>query len=869
MTASAGWDETQKVAWLTADAQSVPDIQGVGPVAPISPNEESQPLVSMNISIDGEQSVTTWDANSVPEQVTSQPNDCTLPPPTLISPVGGGEVNTLVPYFQWSRTGVRYRVQLSTESSFSTLVYHTTWYISGSANPNVSLSFNLLPNMTYYWRVASVCDDYQPGPFSQSVSFRTGNVTGPFVGPPAMIDPANGAVLSSLEVQFSWGNVSGATAYQLRMYNSLSAAQNDDEWHPMSWGLWSRSWRNSTWWTFGSSGTFYWRIAAGTDAGWGLLSPVRSFTVSGTSTYSVSGRVTTADGTGVEGVTIRDNAGHTAVTNANGNYSLAGLPQGTYTVTPSKNGYAFCPSERTVDVSSNISGQDFAGFGATVTFGFCPNPNGYSFSNSSSGWGSFPLSAHDYGYTELIRMFGQDDVCWMTGPICWVKPQADLWHVQANLSMNGGHCDGMASTSLRLFKGIDQPSAFKPGASTAHDLGLGDARRHIAYYFVEQLTDPVKAYKDAIRQNTPSAILDQLRLAMQNGAPDPTTLFVRQAGQGGHAITPFAVEDRGNGVSWVRVYDNNHPDDLNRYVVINATDQTWSYNLGSTTWTGNASTQSLGIVPISKYAEQPVCPWCDGSLNMAAPDNPPMQELWLSGPGHLLVTDTQGRRLGYTGTQFRSEIPGAYANFIDGGLGIEQEPIYALPVSDSYTILLDGQTANQPENVSVTQFGPGYAAQVDNVRLQPSVRDSITVSADGSQLTYQPNQNRTPNLSLAVDGASASHELQVSTAEIGANQRISVAAQSSTGRLVYSNAQASGGGYDLFVRRVSTSGVQLFAHNNLTIGSGDTHYADYGNWNGRGSMTLQIDRGSNGTIDETVTLQNQIRSVYLPIVLGN
>ena len=104
---------------------------------------------------------------------------------------------------------------------------------------------------------------------------------------------------------------------------------------------------------------------------------------------------------------------------------------------------------------------------------------------------------------------------------------------------------------------------------------------------------------------------------------------------------------------------------------------------------------------------------------------------------------------------------------------------------------------------------------------------------------------------------------------IGANQRVTVAAQESTGRLVYSNAQASGGDYGIFVRRVSSSGVQLFAHNDLTIGSGDTHYADYRNWNGRGSMTLQIDRGSNGTIDETVPLENQIRSVYLPKVVGN
>lgn len=866
---SGGDIPTELSSPRVVDAQMAPFMQNTSPLAPSSPNEESHPPGIMSASVDADGNLTTWVMSSSPDQASFQPNDCTLPPPTLISPVGGGQVNTLVPYFQWSRTGVRYRVQISTESSFSILVYHTTWFISGSGNPNVDLAFNLVPNMTYYWRVASVCDDYQPGSFSQSASFRTGNVTGPFVGPPVMISPANGAVQSSLEVQFSWGNVSGATAWQLRMYNSLSAAQNDDEWNQMSWGAWSRSWRNSTGWTFGSSGTYYWRIAAGTDAGWGPLSPVRSLTVSGTASYTVSGRVITTSGTGVGGATIRDNAGHTTVTNSSGYYTLAGLSQGAYTITPSKSGYAFCPTERRITVSSNVSGQDFAGFGATVTLGFCPNPNGYSFSNSNSGWGSFPFSAYDYGYTELIRMFGQDDVCWMTGPVCWVKPQADLWHLQANLSMNGGHCDGMASTSLRFFKGVDQPSDFKPNATTGHELGLGDARRHIAYYFVEQLTDPVLAYKNQIRQNTLTAILNQLRSGMQSGAPDPTTLFVRQSGQGGHAITPFAIEDRANGISWVRVYDNNHPDDLGRYVVINTIDQTWSYNLGSTTWTGDANTQTMGIVPISEYAEQPICPWCDGSLEMTEPDNPLMQEIWLNGSGHLLVTDAQGRRIGYVGVQFVSDIPGAYGGFIDGGLGIAQEPIYKLPVSDSYTILLNGQTATQPENATVSQFGPGYSAQINNIRLQTSVRDSITIAADGSQITYQPNGTRNPTLSLALDDAATSYELGVVGAEIDTGQRVTVAAQESTGRLVYSNAQASGGDYGLFVRRVSSSGVQLFAHSTLTVAGGDTHYAAYRSWDGQGPMTLLIDHASNGTIDETVTLENQIRSVYLPKVVGN
>ncbi len=584
-------------------------------------------------------------------------------------------------------------------------------------------------------------------------------------------------------------------------------------------------------------------------------------------TFSVAGQVKDANGAGIPGVTISAGGGYATMTDVNGYYTLSGVAAGAYTITPSKSGHAFCPGTLKIAVSSDVSGQDFTGFGASVTLGFCPNPAGYKFSNSDSGWGIFPVSAYDYRRIDLITMFGQDEVCVMTGEICWIKPQANLWHVEANIRMNAGHCDGMASTSLRFFKGLDVPAHFNLNAQTPHDLALSDARRHIAYYFVEQLTDPVAAYKEQIRQNPPSVILDQLRAAIQSGASNPTTLFVRQKGEGGHAVTPYAIEDRGSGVSWVRVYDNNHPDDLARYVIIDTVNQKWSYDLGGMTWAGDAKTQTLGIVPISKYAEPPVCPWCDGSLSIAAPDNALTQEVWLSGPGHLLITDGEGRRLGYSGAQYIDEMPQAYGGFIDGGLGVEQDPIYRLPVSDSYTIFLHGETATGPGEVTISQFGPGYAAQIDSILLRPSTQDLVTITADGTAVTYQPSAAGSPTFLLALDEGSVSYELEIIRAEIDAGRRVTVSAQVASGFLSYSNAMASGSEYDLSVMRVSPTGPEWFVHNDLRVGAGDTHFVSYRGWDGEGTLTLYVDRGSNGSFDDAISLENQLRKTYLPFVV--
>jgi Tol biopolymer transport system component len=578
---------------------------------------------------------------------------------------------------------------------------------------------------------------------------------------------------------------------------------------------------------------------------------------SGSTTYFVSGLVADNGGNAISGVSISDGAGHITTTDSNGNYILSGLAAGTYTITPSKSGYTFSPASRAVTVPSDATGQDFV-MVMSLDIGFHPNSDGYGFSNYVG------VNLNDYTISDMRRMFGDEAVCQMVFSVCIPRFSALEWLVIAHYDLNAGHCDGMASTSLRFFKNLDNPVDFQSEASTTHDLLLDNIRQHIAYYFVEQLTDPVRSYKETVRQNTPVAILGQLYSAMSNGASDPTTLFVRQAGEGGHAITPYAIEDKGGGVFWVRVYDNNYIDDANHYVVINTTNNTWSYERSeASTWSGDADTKSLGIVPISQYAELPVCPWCSNN-GVGTQGASTSSEVRLTGGGHLLITDSQGQRLGYDGNQLVSEIPGAYASAIDAGVGIELEPIYVLPLTETYTILLDGQVLTQTETTAITQFGPGYAVSVDDILLGPASRDELTFTSDGTDLSYQASEGKRVTLTLALENANESYQFQVKGADIGAGQIVTAAVETSTTQLVLNNAQAGGGEYDLNIRCTNTTGEQSFDHFGVVISATDTHFMDYGCTSG--SISLHIDHGSDGTIDETVILENQVR-IYLPLVL--
>lgn len=80
--------------------------------------------------------------------------------------------------------------------------------------------------------------------------------------------------------------------------------------------------------------------------------------------FSISGKVSTPLGAPISGVTMNLTglAVQTVLTDASGNYSLAGLANGVYTVTPSLAGFAFTPVSRTVTVNGgNVTGQNFTG----------------------------------------------------------------------------------------------------------------------------------------------------------------------------------------------------------------------------------------------------------------------------------------------------------------------------------------------------------------------------------------------------------------------------------------------------------------------------------------------------------------------------
>ena len=117
-----------------------------------------------------------------------------------------------------------------------------------------------------------------------------------------------------------------------------------------------------------SAGTYYVKCTR--------VSGYSDYTLAGSAqpTYSVSGKVTKlAGGAALANVTLTlagNGLSLTAKSGSAGTFSIAGAPDGDYTLTPSLTGRSFTPPSRSVTVSGgNATGQDFAGEGPFTVSG--------------------------------------------------------------------------------------------------------------------------------------------------------------------------------------------------------------------------------------------------------------------------------------------------------------------------------------------------------------------------------------------------------------------------------------------------------------------------------------------------------------------
>jgi hypothetical protein len=420
--------------------------------------------------------------------------------------------------------------------------------------------------------------------------------------------------------------------------------------------------------------------------------------------------------------------------------------------------------------------------------GFRPGTNGFSFPNYGADEGYKNLDA-----AEVQRIYGRSACLTGKGANCVLSPGVRSWMKSANESMSGGHCYGFSALTQLIYKnelkrfGYSSLAAF--GGDEPFGLSIdGNVRlqRSIARAFVYQMLPSVNAQTV---EGTPKQILDYMVKHLGDGSDQSWNLLIFQWGfEAGHAITPYAVEDMGNGIYDVHVYDNNWPDDDTRRLTVDTNKNTWSYyastqpGIPAAQYKGNAKSGTLFLKPNTPALGIQPCPYCAGRQGGKSKYNQVSLSYTADQHAHLLITDPKGRQTGYRNGKLVNRIPGAKVlqqastsiEFAADGT-IENirdtpEPVYLIPKKLKLRIRIDGRQMKVKDRESLGVVGPTYDATIENLKMGPGKVAFATLSPKKQTLSMTGARGESsPRITFGAQSRKAAYRIKVSA--IGAAPR--------------------------------------------------------------------------------------------------
>lgn len=546
-----------------------------------------------------------------------------------------------------------------------------------------------------------------------------------------------------------------------------------------------------------------------------------------------------------------------------------------------------------------------------ASYKFNPKTDGYgfeNFGNEKRNW------EDDLGAEDLIRMFGAKAVCkaGTNAQTCVMKAAAKEWARQQLEGMNGGHCEGMAVTALRMnsgapFKGKAFAADFQAGAKSPFALKLDQTvENYIAYYFTTQFFDEIGEPTAASAAKGPVGIVKMLIENMKAGDDTYALGFYKYNPQtkkkfDGHAITPFAVEDAGE-VYRIHVYDNNYPGETRYVVVEKAGKQTWRYvtstnpNEPAAEYKGDMTTKTLEITPTSvrekgcfaapfaSDADRAACvpvvekPVARKPAETPKPTPKPAEspkpadaeeaaddyegetvEFAVNGEADLLVINGAGKRIGFDpkANLFVDEIAGANAGLVKGGMGVNL-PFYSLPAdpkTKSYTVTFSGKSNTAETDVDFVYAAPGFTVGFDSIRLDPNEILTTQIAADGESISFTASADgETPEIYFAVDaGDGNSYFIEVDGVALDAGKTMTMTFDGETGKLSFKDNDGNSDKYDVDIIRTDAKGVKQSYELNDVGGSdtgADNYEVEIGEWDGKGEIKVKHDEENNGFDDD-------------------
>jgi len=332
---------------------------------------------------------------------------------------------------------------------------------------------------------------------------------------------------------------------------------------------------------------------------------------------------------------------------------------------------------------------------------FTPEVDSFSFENFGGGEAPADLTVN-----MARRLYGDDQVCSeVTDNRCTPYPVILQLISQANKSMRGGLCEGLAVLSLRLAGDLKTLASFQ-GTDTVSQLVQADPAllSEIAYWYVTQFAVEVQQEASSYLKMSPKELAEVLLydFAESEAGNNHTGFTIGiYSEMGGHAVTPYRVSQTPTGYR-IYIYDSNWPT-AERWIDVD--EDGWVYALAATNPTEEASAWSGGtgtmeLTPMSVRGGPFTCGFCpqEGTaksgtlLTVAASGSKQMS---------LKIVTESGQRLGYYDEGFVNEIPGAtYRYLISGPSTADPVLVFLPPDVESFTADVEEIDVPAPEAVA-------------------------------------------------------------------------------------------------------------------------------------------------------------------------
>ncbi len=504
--------------------------------------------------------------------------------------------------------------------------------------------------------------------------------------------------------------------------------------------------------------------------------------------------------------------------------------------------------------------------GTVADTGFRPNGNGFSFQNYgdllSNGTAPVNLTAAD-----VQEMFGNGVCADAQSHRCDLIPEAQAWLTDTNQAMAGGHCFGFSVLAELIWLGKVKPSTY--GASRANSLQVSSnqvLQRQLAYDWTLQTLASVQSQRIT---GSPNQVLDKLEQVLKPHPSQTYTLtFWKRDGSGGHAVTPYEVNNKGGGHFEVLIYDNNWPDQT-RAMTFDTKADTWSYNAAvnpnqpDSLYEGDAQTQTLSLAPTSPGLGTQPCPFCakePTTTGAKVGDN--LEEITLMGSdtnrANLIVSDNAGHQLGYLNGKLVNEIPGAQVDQVTSNQDWTDHitPDFFVPANATYTVKIDAGALTVADTETLAIIGPSFDLSVSNIRVPPGSSDILVVKPDASHLSYTTSNSQAPAIKLGVSDNKADYAFELGgiTDPPGSTLNVSLPPEGGTLSLGHVGSSTAST-VNLKMTRETEQGMQVFNHSAIPLTGGDQAQLQFGGWTSA-SPTIPLVTSHNGQ-QSTQALTNQ------------